>query len=392
MVCCDPEKQQQGKTRLCILGSTGSIGQSALQIVRDNRDRFEVVALAAGSNVEELKKQILEFHPKVAALHDEKAFLKLEKVLPTSACNELSCGAKSIAEITTRQDVDVVLAAIVGFAGLRSVVAALSADKIVALANKESLVCGGAIIKKLLAEGHGKIIPVDSEHSAIFQALQGQSPDGLKSLILTASGGPFFKTPIEEFSTITVEQALKHPRWKMGPKVTIDSATMMNKALEVIEAYWLFGVSEEQISVLVHPQSIVHSLVEFVDGSQLAQLSHPDMKGPIAYALRYPERMPQVMLPLDLAKIGKLDFFPLDDKKFPAVKLAKEAIKKGGAATAVFNIANEVAVKSFLNEKVGFDKIVPFVEDALNNFGDKTYSSLEELEMIDREVRKILLG
>lgn len=392
MVCCDPEKQQQGKTRLCILGSTGSIGQSALQVVRDNRDRFEVVALAAGSNVEELKKQILEFHPKVAALHDEKAFLKLEKVLPTSACNELSCGAKSIAEITTRQDVDVVLAAIVGFAGLRSVVAALSADKIVALANKESLVCGGAIIKKLLAEGHGKIIPVDSEHSAIFQALQGQSPDGLKSLILTASGGPFFKTPIEEFSTITVEQALKHPRWKMGPKVTIDSATMMNKALEVIEAYWLFGVSEEQISVLVHPQSIVHSLVEFVDGSQLAQLSHPDMKGPIAYALRYPERMPQVMLPLDLAKIGKLDFFPLDDKKFPAVKLAKEAIKKGGAATAVFNIANEVAVKSFLNEKVGFDKIVPFVEDALNNFGDKTYSSLEELEMIDREVRKILLG
>lgn len=392
MVCCDPEKQQQGKTRLCILGSTGSIGQSALQVVRDNRDRFEVVALAAGSNVEELKKQILEFHPKVAALHDEKAFLKLEKVLPTSACNELSCGAKSIAEITTRQDVDVVLAAIVGFAGLRSVVAALSADKIVALANKESLVCGGAIIKKLLAEGHGKIIPVDSEHSAIFQALQGQSPDGLKSLILTASGGPFFKTPIEEFSTITVEQALKHPRWKMGPKVTIDSATMMNKALEVIEAYWLFGVSEDQISVLVHPQSIVHSLVEFVDGSQLAQLSHPDMKGPIAYALRYPERMPQVMLPLDLAKIGKLDFFPLDDKKFPAVKLAKEAIKKGGAATAVFNIANEVAVKSFLNEKVGFDKIVPFVEDALNNFGDKTYSSLEELEMIDREVRKILLG
>lgn len=391
MVDCSPHQKHNGKVRVCILGSTGSIGKSALQIIRTNPEKFEVIALVAGSNSEELAKQILEFKPKIAALDSERAYLKLKGILPTNDCPELTFGANSIAEIVTRSDIDLVLAAIVGFAGLRSVLSALKANKIVALANKESLVCGGALVNDLVQSGHGSIIPVDSEHSAIYQVLQAQEKNNLKRVILTASGGPFWQKPLSEFKDITIEQALNHPRWKMGPKVTIDSATMMNKALEVIEAHWLFGMSADEISVLVHPQSIVHSLIELIDGSQLAQLGVPDMKGPIAYALRYPERIFNVMESLNLAKAYKLEFYELDNQKFPAVGLANEAIKQGGIATAVLNISNEVAVQAFLAGKISFCDIVPFVEKALNLYGDGTYSCYEDLDNINKVIREKLL-
>jgi len=389
MVESEQKLERSEKIRLCILGSTGSIGKSALQVVRSHPERFEVVALVAGSNSDELARQIIEFRPRVAALANEKAFLKLTKSIPTGLCCEIGCGTASIDEIVSRSDVDTVLAAIVGFAGLRSVIAALKANKVVALANKESLVCGGALVKDLVEAGHGRIIPVDSEHSAIFQVLQAQYPENIKSLILTASGGPFWQMPIDKFAEVTVEQALNHPRWKMGPKVTVDSATMMNKALEVIEAHWLFGIKE--INVLVHPQSVVHSLIELIDGSQLAQLGVPDMKAPIAYALCYPDRLASVVVPLNLATVGKLEFYNIDDTKFPAVRLAKLAISQGGIATAVFNIANEEAVSLFLAGKLAFYRIVPFVEKALESYGNGEYSSFEELEEIISTVKAQLV-
>ena len=374
------------RIRLCVLGSTGTIGQNTLEIVRQNPELFEVVALAAGRNAEKLTAQIREFKPKAAALNSEEGYKELTELVPDGSV-ELYAGADAIAELTARDDVDVVVAAIVGFAALKAVLRALKANKKVALANKESLVCGGMLVKRALEAGSGMIVPVDSEHSAIFQALQGQAEKSIKNLILTASGGPFWKMPKSEFATITPEMALKHPKWKMGPKITIDSATMINKALELIEACWLFEMKAEHVKVLVHPQSIVHSIVELIDGTQLAQMSVPDMKGPIAYALRYPARTESVLKPLNLAEIGILEFHPLDEEKFPAVTLARQAIAQGTAATAVMNAANEEAVAAFLKGAIPFTKIVSAVEGALARYGDRSYSTFEELVAIDNEVR-----
>ena len=377
---------------ICVLGSTGSIGSSTLDVVRSHTGFFRVIALAAGANAPKLFEQIKEFRPRYVSVKNEQALEDLKQLVSAAKAGgmpELSCGDEKIAALAALPEVDVVLAAIVGFAGLRSVISALQAGKMVALANKESLVAGGRLVEEALAGGGGTIVPVDSEHSAVFQALRGQEPENIKRLLLTASGGPFLLTPKEDFDKIKPEEALRHPKWKMGSKISIDSATMMNKALEVIEAHWLFGLEPEKIDVLVHPQSIVHSLIELIDGSQLAQLSVPDMKGPIAYALTYPDqRLPAVMNSLDLAGTGVLEFFPMDNDKFPAVNLARAALKEGGAASAVLNIANEVAVDCFLNRRLRFDQIVPFAAETLERHAGLDYGDFEELLAIDRKVRR----
>jgi 1-deoxy-D-xylulose-5-phosphate reductoisomerase len=373
--------RKPGPIRISVLGSTGSIGASALEVVRSHPGVFEVVALAAGANAEKLAEQAAEFRPRYAALADESAAAKAQRGgHPAFEGIELGCGEEAVARLAALDQVDVVLAAVVGFAGLRSVLEAVRAGKCVALANKESLVAGGALVAREALHSRATIIPVDSEHSALFQALQGHAVQQVSKLVLTASGGPFLRTSIEKLKDVNPAQALQHPNWKMGAKITVDSATMMNKALEVIEACWLFGVDADKIDVVVHPQSIVHSLVAFVDGTQIAQLSVPDMKGPIAYALTYPGgRLPQVMPPLDLGVVGALEFLPLDDARFPAIELARRCMRSGGLSSAVLNIANEVAVAAFLRGRMPFTGIVPFAEEALAAAGTDSAGSYEDL-------------
>ena len=352
---------------LTILGSTGSIGTSTLEVVAENPERFSVYALVGGSNVSLLAQQALRFKPKVVVCADIEKFQQLKELLPSSSfVGEIATGLDAIISTVVAEEVDVVLAAIVGVAGLPPTYAALEAGKLVALANKESLVSAGAIIKQQLEQGSGRIVPVDSEHSAIFQALQGERSQDLQSLILTASGGPFRNRPKSDFASIKPAEALKHPNWTMGSKITIDSATMNNKALELIEAYWLYGEDQSKIEVLIHPQSIIHSLIETYDGSQIAQLSVPDMKGAIAYAINYPEgRLRGVMPRLRLDEVQKLEFFPVDTDKFEGLRMARECLQAGGSACAIFNLANEVAVESFLAGALRFDQIFSFVSCAL---------------------------
>lgn len=375
---------------LCILGSTGSIGCSALEVVRSHSDIISIKALTAGKNVERLYHQIQEFTPEIVAVATPAARRELKERFagPDYRPKEILVGEEEIAALAAENSSNVVLAAIVGFAGLRSVLAAVEAGKKIALANKESLVCAGELVKDKVAASGAEIIPVDSEHSAIFQAMQGNTSKEIKDITLTASGGPFFRTPVEQLSSVKPEQALKHPNWSMGNKISIDSATMVNKALEVIEAHWLFSVAVNRINVLVHPQSIVHSLIGFYDGTQLAQLSVPDMKGPIAYALSYPgRRLSSVMETLNLAEVSSLEFFPLDNEKFPAVSLARQTLNSGGALPAVFNIANELAVEAFLAERIGFTQIVAFVSEALSSFEGLTYTNFADLCEINGEIR-----
>lgn len=347
--------------RVAIFGSTGSIGKSALEVIASQRDLFEVVAIVAKNNASLLNAQARTFGVRYAGLFDSSA-AKEFAVLP--GC-ELVVGA-DVHALAGLHDVDVVLAAIVGAAGLSCVEVALRNGKTIALANKESLVTAGPLVRQLQQQSGARIIPVDSEHSAIFQALQGQLDSEISELILTASGGPFREMPLAELSTITPQQAVKHPRWSMGAKISVDSATMFNKALELMEAHWLFDVAPARIKVLVHPQSIVHSLVSLVDGTQLAQLSVPDMKGPIGYALSYPyARFAGCMPQLDLRSVGRLDFFDLDEERFPAVALARECLADGSSACAVFNVANEAAVEAFLAGKLRFNEICSFVRAAV---------------------------
>ena len=374
--------------RLCVLGSTGSIGLSALEIVRRHPEKFEVVALGAGSNAALLGKQIAEFKPRYAALFDEKAAVSLRSDPAAAACSEILSGSGGISSLAALPEADIVLAAIVGATGLGPVLTALEAGKRIALANKESLVAGGSLVSAVLRRRSGSIIPVDSEHSAIFQALLGQHRGDLSSLILTASGGAFLKIPLEQLGKVTPREALQHPNWSMGAKVTIDSSTMMNKALEVIEAYWLFGVEADRIEVLIHPQSIVHSLVSFVDGTRIAQLSVPDMKGPIAFALTHPgPRLPEIMAPLDLPHSAVLEFLELDAERFPAVDLAKDCLRAGGGAAAVLNAANEVAVERFLRGALPFNGIVALVREAVDRFGDLEFSDYQGLLDLMQEVK-----
>ncbi len=347
---------------LAILGSTGSIGRSTLKIVDKFRGQFTVKALTAKSNVALLAEQIQSFQPELAVVYDHHAAERLHTLLPPHWKIEILSGPEGYETAARWSGVNMVVGAMVGAAGLAPTLAAIDAGKDIALANKETLVMAGNVVTQAAVQKGVRILPVDSEHSAIFQCLQGQQHQTVDKLILTASGGPFRQTPVEQFETITPEMALKHPNWDMGAKITIDSATLMNKGLEVIEARWLFDLPSDRIDVLVHPQSIVHSMVSFCDGSILAQLGIPDMQGAIAYALSFPNRLPLNQPLPDLAALGKLTFEQPDVQRFICLLLAFEACRKGGTLPTVLNAANEVAVASFLAKKIKFTSIPGVVQ------------------------------
>ncbi len=374
--------------KIAILGSTGSIGVSTLDVVAAHADEFTVTALAAGRNISLLEQQIERFRPRLAAVIDEAHARELRKRLGSTSSTEILFGEAGYRETAIVSDADMVVSAMVGAAGLLPTLAAIAAGKDIALANKETLVMAGHIVLRRAAEMGVKILPVDSEHSAIFQCLQGSRREDVKRIILTASGGPFLHASEKEMAGVTPAQALRHPNWAMGKKITIDSATMMNKGLEVIEAGWLFGAPETAIDVLIHPQSIVHSLVEFRDGSVIAQLGVPDMRLPIAYALSYPRRLQREDPPLDLGRVEALTFLNVDPARFPALRLAYQAIQAGGTMPAVLNGANEEAVKTFLDEKIKFNRIVPVVEEVLSHHPVQANPGIEEILAADRWARR----
>lgn len=375
------------KKRLSILGSTGSIGVSALDIVSKNRDRLELFGLSAFSNIDLLMEQIEQFHPKYVTVCDKSAYDRF-KINFNSDATKLLEYETGINFLTTNSDVDIVLNAIVGAAGLEASIETVKAGKRLALANKESMVIGGELLNDYAKKYEAEIIPVDSEHSAIWQSLASGQKKEVKRILLTGSGGPFRELPLEKFKNITKEQALKHPTWNMGPKITIDSATMMNKGLEIIEAVRLFDVSADKIQVVIHPESIVHSMVEYIDSSIIAQLSNPDMRLPISYALFYPERVFSESALINLAEAGKLSFYEPDFEKFPLLKLALDVAETGGSSAAVMNAANEVAVDALLNNAVKFAQIPDIVINSVNKYNNIENPSLEEILEADRWGRK----
>jgi len=377
---------------LAVLGATGSIGRAALEVAEAFPERFRVVALAAGRSVERLAGQVGRHRPALVSVERPEDAARLAALLPAGGPRIVS-GPGGLEEVAAFHSADTVVGGLVGALGLRSAHAAVTAGKRLALANKETLVVAGELILRAAARSGAEILPVDSEHSAIHQALRCGSPHEVERLILTASGGPFRERDLSTFESITVEDALAHPTWKMGPKISVDSATMMNKGLEIIEAHFLFGLPSEKIDVLVHPQSAVHSLVEFVDGSLVAQIARNDMKLPILYALAYPDRVGNAFGRLDLAALGRLEFYALDARRYPAVALARETLRAGGAAPAILNAANEVAVEAFLEGKISFPGIVQVVSGAIAAAGRVgAPSSIEETEEIDRDARRIAAG
>ncbi len=351
---------------ISILGSTGSIGTNTLNVVEANKKDLKVKYLTAGSNGKLLVEQALKFHPNAIAIADDKQYSLVKGELKSSGI-EVLAGREGVLEISRRNDVDMVLNSIVGAPGLEPTYLAIQAGNNIALSNKESLVMAGDIIMSMLKEKNLTILPVDSEHSAIFQCLVGEEHSSIKRLILTGSGGPFRKYPLEKFSKIKPENALKHPTWNMGRKITIDSATMMNKGLEVIEAKWLFDIPLEKVDIIIHPQSIIHSMVEFIDGSMKAQLGLPDMKLPIQYAIFYPERRNVAWENTDFTKISELNFEAPDYKRFPCIRLAYESLERGGTAPGILNVVNEQAVYAFLDNKIKFTDIPGLVEKALSD-------------------------
>lgn len=369
--------------KLSILGSTGSIGVSTLEVVAAHRDKFEVVALTGGTNLALLSQQIKEYSPRVAAVISEESAEILRKMVRGSR-TEILHGVPGMIAAATVAEATMVVAAIVGAAGLVPTVAAIKAGKDVALANKETLVTAGRLIMDLVREKGVNLYPVDSEHSAVFQSLQGHRCDDVKRIILTASGGPFCRYPLEKLADVSIDDALNHPNWSMGRKITIDSATMMNKGLEVLEASWLFGLPVDRISVVIHPQSIIHSMVEYVDGCVMAQMGVPDMKAPIAYALTYPERVVSGVRGLDLASIGSLTFFDPDFGRFPALKLAYRAVGDGESMPAVMNAANEVAVDAFLSGRVRFMDIAYIIEKTMDAHQPRDLGTIEDVLQADR--------
>lgn len=380
--------------KLSLLGSTGSIGTQALQVVqnlREQGEKWEVAALAARSSVNRLEEQARKFHPEVVAVFDEEAALSLRQSLRDTDIQVLS-GMEGLCEAAAWPGADLTLNAVVGMVGLQPTLAALQAGKALALANKETLVAGGAIVMETARKRNLPILPVDSEHSAIFQCLQGCPERGaLKKLVLTASGGPFFGRSRQELAGVTREQALRHPNWDMGAKITIDSATMMNKGLEVMEASWLFDLPEHRIEVVVHRESVIHSMVEYQDNAVVAQLGVPDMAVPIQYALTYPRRMPSPAGELDLCALGKLTFYPPDREAFPCLELCREALRRGGLVPAAANGANEQAVALFLEGKIGFLDIPRLVEAAMDR-QDPGVVTLEAVLEADREARAFVAG
>lgn len=374
-------------TQVAVLGSTGSIGQSTLDVIRASQGELQAVLLSGHSNTELLLRQAREFRPKWLIVTDCQAAKGQDwSALPPDV--QLLIGEDRLPEVVSGPGIDVVVTAIVGSAGLRGTWAALESGKKIALANKETLVVAGPLVMELARRKNTPILPVDSEHSAVFQALQAGRREELARVILTASGGPFRRHTAEQLSRVTVADALKHPTWNMGKKISVDSATMMNKALEIIEARWLFDLRPEQISVVIHPQSIVHSLVEFVDGSVLAQLSPPDMKLPIQYALTWPRRLPGIAARLDWRRAMQWEFEPPDFERFPALELGLQVASSGGTAGAVLNAANEATVAGFLAGKLAFDKIVPACQRVLEQHNYEPRPALEQLLKLDRWARE----
>ncbi|UCE42948.1 MAG: 1-deoxy-D-xylulose-5-phosphate reductoisomerase [Candidatus Aminicenantes bacterium] len=373
-------------TKISILGSTGSIGQNCLEVISRSKNKWDVVGLSAGRNRELFRKQVTEFNPKIISLEREEDVAEFRREYPESSA-EIFHGQEGAEAVARYDESDIVLSAITGINGLRPTLGAVQSGKRVALANKESLVVAGPLILETAERTGSQIIPVDSEHSGVFQCLAKEEKNHVKKVILTASGGPFFHVSAEEMKNKTLDEALNHPRWKMGKKVTIDSATLMNKGLELIEARWLFDLEPEQLDMLIHPQSIVHSLVEMRDGSVLAQLSPTDMKIPIQYALTYPDREEALLPSLDLSQVRALEFYEIDEKKFPLVKLAREALETGGSLPVVLNTANEVAVEAFIEGKIPFSDIAEIVTETVENHKTRKIGGLEEIFDIDRETK-----
>ena len=372
---------------IAILGSTGSIGQSALSVVDAHPERLRVVALAAGGNVERFAEQVRRYQPAVAALATPAAVDRLRQSgvpLPP----RVACGTDGLVEVATHPEADIVICASSGSAGLEAVLAAVEAGKTAAVANKEVLVMAGDLVTRTAAAHGAAILPVDSEHNAIHQCLDGRRPGDVRRLILTASGGPFRRHTAEQMAGVTVAAALKHPTWQMGRKITIDSATLMNKGLEVIEARWLFGIGADRIDVVVHPQSVVHSMVEFVDGSVLAQLGVTDMRLPIQYACSYPERWAAALPPLDLTKTGPLEFEAPDEDRFPCLGLAYQALRAGGSLPCVLNAANEVAVEAFLQGGLGFPGIADVIRATMEAHVPAPVDSLPAVRAVDAWARQ----
>ena len=364
---------------ISILGSTGSIGVNAVDVIWNNPERFKIVALSACTNVELLSQQVERFKPRVVSVIDEKHARKLKKIVNPSIRTDILFGKDGYREVASVQEADMVISAMVGSAGLLPTMEAIEAGKDVALANKEVMVMAGKIVVEKACEKGVKILPVDSEHSAIFQCILGHSRKDIRRIILTASGGPFFHLSKEKLAEVKPVQALKHPNWQMGRKITIDSASMMNKGLEVIEASWLFSMPIDSIEVYIHPQSVVHSMVEYIDGSVIAQLGAPDMRIPIAYALSFPERLPRPEPFFDLLTVGIFEFFKPDIEKFPSLRLAYEAGKAGGTMPVVLNAANEMAVAAFLEEIVKFTDISKIIEGVISCHQPKEFSTLGEI-------------
>jgi 1-deoxy-D-xylulose-5-phosphate reductoisomerase len=386
--------------RVVVLGATGSIGESALKVARDIPERMEIVGLAANSNAKKLATQANQVRPKAVCLVDESKLGELRAVLEYEP--RIFSGATGLIEIACLAEAEMVLVAVVGTGGLQPALAAIEAGKDLAVASKEILVMAGEIVMREAGRKGVRILPVDSEHNAIFQCLDSQGKrstsnaqrptpneaSDVRRLILTASGGPFRNTPQEQFDGITVEQALKHPTWNMGPKITIDSATLFNKGLEMIEAHWLFGVEMKRVEVVIHPQSIVHSMVEFGDGSVLAQLSHSDMCFPIQYAVTWPERVPNSLPPLDFGKLARLEFATPRYDDFPALNLARRAGEAGGTLPAVLNAANEVAVSAFLEQRISFPRIWQTVEQVMDRHANVAHPDLDAILRADLAARQ----
>ena len=377
------------KRQIAILGSTGSIGTQTLQVVEEHPERFEVYAITAGTRVNELIEQARKFLPRVAVIADDSKYLQLKEALADLPIRTLG-GYEALCEVVKESAVDVVVTALVGFSGLRPTIEAIKAGKEIALANKETMVVAGELVNALANKYNVPILPVDSEHSAIFQCLAGEMNNKVEKLILTASGGPFRTWDIAQLANVTKEQALKHPNWSMGAKITIDSASMMNKGFEVMEAKWLFGVGAEDIEVVVHPQSVIHSMVQFADGAVKAQLGTPDMRLPIMYALSYPDRLTSSFPRLDFGTLGELTFEKPDLEKFPNLQHAYTALSQGGNIPCVVNAANEVCVAAFLADRIRFTDMPRLIEKAMQQTPYILQPTLEDYLTTDREVRQMV--
>lgn len=380
----------QKKRKIAILGSTGSIGTQALDVISRHPNRFEAYALVANNQVEKLIDQVRQFNPEVVVIANETKYSRLKEAL-TDLPVKVWAGADAVEQVVQDTEIDIVLTAMVGFSGLKPTISAIKAGKTIALANKETLVIAGELITKLALENRTPVLPVDSEHSAIFQCLNGEGNNEIEKILLTASGGPFRSFSSEQLQKVTKEQALNHPNWNMGAKVTIDSSTLMNKGLEMIEAKWLFGVNPSQIEIIVHPQSIIHSMVQFKDRSVMAQLSLPDMRMPIQYAFSYPERLSSDIKPVDFFELSSLTFEKPDTDKFRNLKLAYNAIENGGNMPCIMNAANEIAVELFLQEKIGFLQISDLIEQTMTKTVFIQHPSLNDYIQTDAEARKIAL-